>query len=201
MKTSAVIPFYFQTQEIRTILDEKQNPWFVAKDVCDVLEIEWKGSGTLGALEEDKKGTASINTLGGRQDLLIVSESGLYVLIFRSNKTPAKTFRKWVTAEVLPAIRKTGTYDIKSNLRTVDVFHNHHRATNSPGGLDIRYTLDLTKVILSPTRRSLALLERLTGITVTDLDASVQGEMENLDTHLPLSPPGVPDRRSGQPGR
>lgn len=111
-KNTAVIPFMYESKEVRTIKDENGNPWFVAKDVADILEIEWQGSGTLRPLEDDEKGITICYTPGGKQEMLTVSESGLYALIFRSNKPEAKKFRKWVTAEVLPQIRKTGTYTV-----------------------------------------------------------------------------------------
>ena len=90
-------------------------PWFVAKDVCDCLEII-NVSKACQTLDEDEKGITKVYTLGGSQDMMLISESGLYTLVMRSNKPDAKVFRKWVTSEVLPSIRKTGGYGI----RTVD---------------------------------------------------------------------------------
>ena len=101
--------FKFEQKEVRTISDEHGEPWFVAKDVCEVLEIERTDS-ALRNLDDDEKGTRKMSTLGGTQQVSIISESGLYALIMRSNKPQAKHFRKWVTSEVLPAIRKTGGY-------------------------------------------------------------------------------------------
>lgn len=89
-----------------------EEPWFVAKDVCDALGIE-KYRDALGRLEEDEKGCpVTVDTLGGPQKMSAVNESGLYSLIFQSRKPEAKKFRKWVTSEVLPSIRKTGRYDM-----------------------------------------------------------------------------------------
>ena len=96
-------------QAVRVVGTPDQ-PWFVAKDVCAALGIEWKGSGSIGPLDEDEKGAQIVSTLGGDQELLTINESGLYALIFQSRKAQAKLFRKWVTSEVLPAIRKTGQY-------------------------------------------------------------------------------------------
>ena len=86
-------------------------PWFVAKDVCDCLVIT-NVSQACQALDEDEKGICKVETLGGSQDMMLISESGLYTLIMRSNKPEAKVFRKWVTSEVLPSIRKTGGYSV-----------------------------------------------------------------------------------------
>lgn len=93
------------------------NPFFVAKDVCDVLGIV-NHKAAVASLDEDEKGVATIYPLqkpqrgGGKQRTLVISESGLYTLIFQSRKPFAKAFRKWVTAEVLPSIRKTGCYKV-----------------------------------------------------------------------------------------
>ena len=87
------------------------DPWFVAKDVCDCLVIT-NVSQACQALDEDEKGICKVETLGGSQDMMLISESGLYTLIMRSNKPEAKVFRKWVTSEVLPSIRKTGGYSV-----------------------------------------------------------------------------------------
>jgi len=84
-------------------------PLFVAADVCGILELA-NVSQAVAALEDDEKGICSADTLGGPQKALCVTESGLYALIFKSRKPEAKAFRKWVTSEVLPAIRKTGKF-------------------------------------------------------------------------------------------
>ena len=87
------------------------DPWFVAKDACDCLGIT-NVSQACQALDDDEKGIYKVYTLGGSQDMMLISESGLYTLIMRSNKPEAKVFRKWVTSEVLPSIRKTGGYSV-----------------------------------------------------------------------------------------
>ena len=99
---------------VRVVMRDGE-PWFVAKDACDCLELT-NVSKACQTLDEDEKGITKSYTLGGSQDMMLISESGLYTLIMRSNKPEAKVFRKWVTSEVLPSIRKTGGYGI----RTVD---------------------------------------------------------------------------------
>jgi prophage antirepressor-like protein len=91
------------------IIERDDQPWFVAKDVCEALGLD-NVSMALTRLDDDEKGINPIDTLGGRQNLSIVSESGLYALILRSDKPAAKAFRKWVTSEVLPSLRKDGFY-------------------------------------------------------------------------------------------
>lgn len=87
------------------------DPWFVAKDVCDALTLENSRKATA-SLDDDEKGVSPIVTPSGTQQMTIVNESGLYNLIFQSRKPEAKKFRKWVTSEVLPSIRKTGRYEV-----------------------------------------------------------------------------------------
>jgi len=113
MKTAVVIPFKFDTREVRTMLIDDQ-PWFVAGDVATALEYRIAGDMTRN-LDDDEKGTQIVRTLGGDQEMLVINESGLYSAILRSRKAEAKRFKKWVTAEVLPAIRRTGRYEDAGN--------------------------------------------------------------------------------------
>lgn len=109
MQTAQVIPFRFETREVRTLLIDDQ-PWFVAADVCQALAVR-NNRDALSRLDDDEKGVATTDTLGGTQAVGIINESGLYSLILTSRKAEAKRFKKWVTAEVLPAIRKHGRYE------------------------------------------------------------------------------------------
>lgn len=95
--------------EIRSVMVDGE-PYFVAKDVCDVLEIV-KHRDAVARLDDDERGRpVVVDTLSGKQSMATVNESGLYTLVFQSRKPEAKTFRKWVTKEVLPNIRKHGFY-------------------------------------------------------------------------------------------
>lgn len=94
--------------KIRIVMQDN-SPWFVASDVCDALDLS-NPSKTVGRLDDDEKGITSSYTLGGKQDVLIVSEPGLYKLIFASRKQQAKAFERWVTHDILPSIRKHGVY-------------------------------------------------------------------------------------------
>lgn len=100
--------FKYQDSEVRTV-ELNGEPWFVLKDVCGILSIG-NVSDVYTRLDADEKGVGQIDTLGGRQNMNIINESGLYNVILRSDKPEAKPFRKWVTAEVLPTIRKHGAY-------------------------------------------------------------------------------------------
>jgi prophage antirepressor-like protein len=100
--------FDFESQAVRVVVRGEQ-PWFVAADVCRVLEHS-NSRMAVATLDADEKGVSNLDTLGGSQGMTVINESGLYALIFKSRKAEAKRFRKWVTAEVLPAIRKDGEY-------------------------------------------------------------------------------------------
>jgi prophage antirepressor-like protein len=102
--------FNYQTKEVRTIIKDGE-PWFVAKDVCEILELE-NTHRTLSRLSEQMKGVHTVNTLGGNQEMAVVSESGVYKLVFTSRKPEAEKFTDWLATEVIPSIRKTGSYSI-----------------------------------------------------------------------------------------
>lgn len=113
MPQNGVVPFQNETLNctVRAVVKDGE-PWFVAKDVCDTLEIRTDSIRSI--LEDDEVDSINPNSIGvaqnGGRAPLIINESGLYSLILRSRKPEAKKFKKWVTAEVLPAIRKTGGY-------------------------------------------------------------------------------------------
>lgn len=108
--SQAVTPFTFPTTgaAVRVVTIEG-DPWFVAADVAAVLGLGNRHS-SLALLDEDEKGLHSVETPGGPQQVLTVNEPGLYSLILRSRKPEAKAFKRWVTHDVLPEIRRTGSY-------------------------------------------------------------------------------------------
>lgn len=113
---SLPIQYAFEGHEVRVLMINGE-PWFVARDVVTALDMTWKtgGAGSTGPLDPDEKGLSIVQTLGGEQQVQVINESGLYTLILRSREavtpgTTAHRFRKWVTAEVLPALRKHGSY-------------------------------------------------------------------------------------------
>ncbi|MFM6976912.1 MAG: Bro-N domain-containing protein [Sphingobacteriaceae bacterium] len=108
--------FDYEERQIRTVIDRNGDTLFVAKDVCDALGL----SNTSRALErvplEDKDNITLSNDVGRQQRMLVVTESGLYTLIFESQKEEAKKFKKWITGEVLPQLRKTGSYSFNKSM-------------------------------------------------------------------------------------
>ena len=111
MKTEIQIFKHEQFGEIRTMVDEKGEPWFVGKDVAKMLGYKKSRNALMAHVDADDKKDALIQgTLGGPQNMTIINESGLYSLILASKLPQAKAFKRWVTSEVLPQIRKTGGY-------------------------------------------------------------------------------------------
>lgn len=102
-------PFDFEGRQVRIITDVQGEPWFVAADVLSTISLDRKA---LERLDDDEKGVNSIHTPGGIQEMTTVNEPGLYALVLGSRKAEAKRFKRWVTHEVLPAIRKTGSYAV-----------------------------------------------------------------------------------------
>lgn len=100
--------------EVRS-LTLNDEPWFVGKDVADILGYTNSRKAISDHVDDEDKGVTKCDTLGGKQDLTIINESGLYSLILSSKLPTAKKFKRWVTSEVLPAIRKTGGYQIPDN--------------------------------------------------------------------------------------
>lgn len=115
---SNIIPFSFEGHEVRVTTHNDEAHWVLA-DVCAVLEI---GSPHKAAtrLDEDEKGRTTIPTLGGPQEMTTINESGLWSLVLTSRKPEAKRFKKWLTSEVIPTIRKTGGYAIAGTSLSAD---------------------------------------------------------------------------------
>jgi len=115
----------FQNNEfgqIRTLMIDDE-PWFVGKDVADAIGYSNTRDALSKHVDDEDKGVANCDTLGGTQEMVIINESGLYSLILSSKLPSAKKFKRWVTSEVLPSIRKTGSYSVnvvKRELTTDD---------------------------------------------------------------------------------
>lgn len=106
--SAEIIPFDFEEQAVRVVM-RGEDPWFVAADVCRVLGI-LNTSDAVKRLDDDEVTLDQIE--GSHRETNLVSESGLYALVIRSDKPAAKRFRKWITAEVLPSLRKHGRYEM-----------------------------------------------------------------------------------------
>jgi prophage antirepressor-like protein len=98
--------------DIRTVQVDGE-PWFVAADACELLGFR-DASNAVRSLQADEKGYSNVSTPSGEQRMLVVNESGIYALIFRSKNGKAQAFRKWVTSDLLPTLRRTGRYETQS---------------------------------------------------------------------------------------
>lgn len=119
---SNIIPFNFESNEIRAVIIDN-NPWFVASDVCNQLEIRNTSQATS-SLDDDEKLPYVLHISGQNRNVILINESGLYSLVLTSRKPEAKKFKKWITNEVLPEIRKTGSY----NPATIPNFEDPYEA-------------------------------------------------------------------------
>lgn len=110
-----IVPFNFKNNSIRIINDSNREPWFVLKDICDALDLS-NPRVVSQRLDDDE--LRKLDLRGQSGEVHIINESGLYSVILRSDKPEAKPFKKWVTSEVLPSIRKTGSYSIPMSRNT-----------------------------------------------------------------------------------
>lgn len=117
--TAELVPFVYEGRRVRSVLIDGQ-PWFVAADVCAVLDIK-NGRDALTGLDDDERGVATTDTPGGDQQVSIINEPGLYSLILRSRKPEAKKFKRWVTHDVIPQIRRTGGYGTPAELTRLEL--------------------------------------------------------------------------------
>ena len=105
--------FNFENHEVRSLLLNNE-PWFVGKDVAEALGYSKARNAIATHIDsEDKKDAPIQGTLGGVQEMTVINESGLYSLVLSSKLPSAKKFKRWDTSEVLPALRKTGQYQVK----------------------------------------------------------------------------------------
>ncbi len=115
-QVTEVIPFQYEDHPVRALRDDQGNPWFIATDICKTLGLN-NTKEAVRALDTDERNTVTFSdSIPGNPTRIVISESGLYSLIFRSNKPDAKKFRKWVTSEVLPSIRKTGGFQAQDTV-------------------------------------------------------------------------------------
>ena len=122
---TTLVPFDFEGQPVRVTTGDDGEPWFVAADVCAAMTINTEQTRRL---DDDEKGLRTVQTPGGQQEMVSINESGLYSLILGSRKPEAKRFKRWVTHEVLPSIRKTGAYSVPRALAPLPA-PTHDRVT------------------------------------------------------------------------
>ena len=106
-----ISPFLFEGEHMVRVVEIESDPWFVGSDIAHILGHR-DATNAIRGLDDDEKGTHFLSTLGGDQEVLVVSEPGVYQLVFRSNKPVAKRLKRWLAHEVIPAIRKFGFYGV-----------------------------------------------------------------------------------------
>lgn len=133
--------FKFENSQVRTVLINDV-PYFVGKDVATILGYSNPRDALSKHVDEEDKGVANYDTPGGKQNLTVISESGVYALVFGSKLPGAKKFKRWVTNEVLPTIRKTGGYKVPDNpMDALKLMFEAQTQTNQQvGALDKRIT-------------------------------------------------------------
>jgi hypothetical protein len=172
--------FLFENQEVRFV-GTADDPEWLAVDVCKVLELG-NPSQALSDFDEDEKGITTSDTLGGLQGMLTVTEPGLYKLIFKSRKPVAKRFQKWVFSEVLPSLRKTGTYSVgdqgkaffpilQARRDRLEIIQLGMDLLSQLGGMDERTEIQLKDlvrdIVLADSLKSTALSEGSEGLALT----------------------------------
>jgi prophage antirepressor-like protein len=169
MKNSIQNVFNYGSKPVRITMRDGE-PWFVAKDVCDVLEIANSRS-SLSLLEDDEKDVHNMDTPGGNQEMTIINEPGLYSLVLKSRKPEAKKFKRWVTHDVLPTIRKTGSYNASDALVISKLNPN------------LQVVAQLLKVVDDTTKR----MDNIES-TVTGTESSVKELQDTIKDHGMIVP-------------
>ena len=144
--------FSFGNHEIRTATDEHGEAWFVANDICAALELTNPHKALADHVDREDLTQRDTLTPGGLQKLNHVNESGLYALIFGSRKESAKRFKRWVTSEVLPAIRKNGYYVANENLQQLAAADAVDVVMKVVGSMTQNLRLDTEDCIYAPLR-------------------------------------------------
>ncbi|ATI12302.1 MULTISPECIES: phage antirepressor Ant [Acetobacter] len=182
---TALMPlaFDFEGHAVRTI-NRDGEPWWVLVDLCAVLEL---GSPHKAAdrLDDDEKGRTIIPTLGGPQEMTVINESGLFSLILTSRKPAAKRFKKWVTAVVLPSLRRTGSFSVEAAIlasqNAVKVLTPKAQAYHQLACMDGLHTLtDAAKLCGMPRDRFISTLEAVGWIYRPGGSGRLQGKADKI---------------------
>lgn len=127
------------------VIERNNEPWFVGKDVAEALGYSQPAKAIREHVKDTHKGVSEMDTPGGRQQIIIIDEAGLYSLVLRSKLPAAEAFQEWVVAEVIPSIRKTGSYSVNQDIkaREVEARLNNSRARVASTFLKVAQMTDL----------------------------------------------------------
>ncbi|RWA36685.1 BRO-N domain-containing protein [Xylella fastidiosa] len=195
--TQSIIPFDFHSHVVRVVMRDG-NPWFVAKDIAEALEYRWNASKSISHVPSEWRGVESVSTPSGQQEVIVISEPGLYFFLGRSDKPKALPFQKWLAGEVLPSIRKTGSYSTTGTMVNDDALcaiwflcdhfkklHEMSRVNKVPQAL---YWLGATEIsgelgtrLLEGMRGGVLKIEKALG---PHMEQAAQKGMGNASRHL-----------------
>jgi prophage antirepressor-like protein len=127
------------------VIERNNEPWFVGKDVAEALGYSQPAKAIREHVKDTHKGVSEMDTPGGRQQIIIIDEAGLYSLVLRSKLPAAEAFQEWVVAEVIPSIRKTGSYSVNQDMKAkeVEARLNNSRARVASTFLKVAQMTDL----------------------------------------------------------
>ena len=127
------------------VIERNNEPWFVGKDVAEALGYSQPAKAIREHVKDTHKGVSEMDTPGGRQQIIIIDEAGLYSLVLRSKLPAAEAFQEWVVAEVIPSIRKTGSYSVNQDIKAIEVEArlNNSRASVASTFLKVAQMTDL----------------------------------------------------------
>jgi prophage antirepressor-like protein len=196
-----IIPFEYESHNVRVVTDNDGEPWWIASDVCGVLSLS-NPSEAIRGLDDDEKSTLRISEGGPERN--IISEPGLYSLIIRSNKPEAKKFKRWITHEVLPSIRKTGQYDV-GNASELDLIIKSAQAMKKIETRQIEHDQRLQTLEAKTHQNSgetgywtISAWCRLNNLTLSLEEAKRKGrQASRLSKNWNVSVSHVPDERFG----
>ena len=155
--------FTFEKHSVRCIGTDDKPEW-IAADIFNILGVKWDGH-NLDSYDDDEKGRVTIPTPGGKQEALTITEFGLYRTLFKSRKGIAKRFQRWVFHDVIPSIRKTGSYSIESSTPIAKLPSQKERLETIQLGIDLFQRLggcdERTELLLKDHIRNILLEEKL----------------------------------------
>lgn len=184
MTENRITPFLFEGEAMVRVVERDSAPWFVVADVCRAIGLG-NPAMAVKALDDDERGISSTETPSGFQEMIVVSEGGLYTLILRSRDatkpgTVAHRFRKWVTGEVLPSIRRTGAYAAQPTDDDMEI--------QTPDGLKLR---KVNTAIRAFGERAGAQLWAKLGLDWVPAMAHALRQQDMLDSPVPPLPGSV----------
>lgn len=179
-EATALTVFDFHDHPVRTIMVDGA-PWFVGKDVCRCLGIVDYHQAISRLADDEKRGGCIIPTPGGDQAMLVVGEPGVYRLIFESRKPEAERFRRWVFHEVLPALRKTGSYtlgraEIEAMKERVELVREARRIAGPAAARDLWQRLGLPPLDVAEPDRASRPAEGLAAYVADFLDEMTEAD-------------------------